>query len=291
MCLFYIEPHLPCLSPYVFQRKFLEKDVSRRYIKSIPKNEFKYYLGKIRWDEDQRKVMGAVYDGAINYIDYQIGRIINFLKEKNLFDLTLIIITSDHGELLGEHDMIGHHFTLCDYLIRVPLILKFPKDINIKGKVKTLVNTNSLFLTLLRVNNLKEKSDLICIDSLPLKDTNTTNGKCVFSEYLTPFTDMFEKVDPKADVRKFDRKLRAVRNDRYKYIWTSNGEDELYDLYSDPEERINIANAQSEVLKELKMTLERWLKNLKVLEHRQKVWELDKEDEEVIKRLQSLGYL
>ncbi len=74
------------------------------------------------------------YDGEIAFVDSQIGRLCTELQAKGLYDKTLIVFTSDHGEGLGEHGEEAHGFFLYDSTLRVPLIVKFPES-RWKGRV------------------------------------------------------------------------------------------------------------------------------------------------------------
>jgi len=67
------------------------------------------------------------YDGTIRFVDDQVGKLIAFLEENDLFDDSLIIVTSDHGESFMDHHLyVGHGLTLYEEEVRVPLIVKFP---------------------------------------------------------------------------------------------------------------------------------------------------------------------
>lgn len=87
-----------------------------------------HYVENITIEEIEHVV--AMYDGDIKFVDDQIKRLLDFLEEKGLRDNTIIVITSDHGEQLGEKSnnvsLFGHHLTLFLQEIRVPLIIKGP---------------------------------------------------------------------------------------------------------------------------------------------------------------------
>lgn len=85
--------------------------------------------GEIKVTEADRKHISAVYDGAIRYTDGYIGKITTYLKENNLLDNTIVVLTSDHGEEFNEHGVMGMHaHTLYDELLHVPLIIRLPED-------------------------------------------------------------------------------------------------------------------------------------------------------------------
>jgi arylsulfatase len=96
-----------------------------------------------------RRVM-AYYYATIEQIDQQVGRMVALLKKQGLYDNTLIVYTSDHGEYLGFHHMLlkGNH--LYDPLAKVPLIIKYPKSQQAGTVRKELVNNIDVAPTLLR---------------------------------------------------------------------------------------------------------------------------------------------
>jgi len=95
------------------------------------------YKGTInRWNEGCVEIIDPelfsrildLYDGEIRYVDAQIQRLVQFLRDKGLYKNTMLIITSDHGEEFMEHgSMACHAHTLYNELLFIPLIIKFPK--------------------------------------------------------------------------------------------------------------------------------------------------------------------
>ena len=70
-----------------------------------------------------------LYDAGIAYMDDALGRLFDILKERGLLDRTLIVVTSDHGEQWGEHDLRNHGNSLYLPAVHVPLVLRFPERI------------------------------------------------------------------------------------------------------------------------------------------------------------------
>lgn len=103
------------------------------------------------------------YKNQVNYINKQLSNIIKILIDKNLFDNTLFIITSDHGQLLGEHgNKLSHGVHLYDELLRVPLFIKYPSCLNIK-KYENIsdryISLSKIFSFILNIINEKVDSD------------------------------------------------------------------------------------------------------------------------------------
>ena len=95
----------------------------------------------------------SLYDGQIRYIDSEIKRIIDFLKEINIYKNTVLIITSDHGEEFWEHDNFEHGHSLYEEVIRIPLIIKTDKE---EGKrIEYPVSLISIAPTILDLTGIK----------------------------------------------------------------------------------------------------------------------------------------
>jgi arylsulfatase A-like enzyme len=83
----------------------------------------------VDWSAKDREVIVNRYDNAIRYVDAQVGRLVAELERRGQLDDTIIVITSDHGELFGEHDLVTHGRSLYDAEARVPLLVRWPKRV------------------------------------------------------------------------------------------------------------------------------------------------------------------
>jgi arylsulfatase A-like enzyme len=102
----YFDPHAPYWPPPSYARTFLPPGTPPRM--------------------RSRAQAPALYDAEILYMDAELGRLLRFLRERGVWDDTLIAVTADHGELLGEHGEWGHERFLWEELVHVPLIVKPP---------------------------------------------------------------------------------------------------------------------------------------------------------------------
>jgi len=117
----------------------------------------------------------AQYDSCIRYLDDNIGILVNKLKELGIYDDTLIIVTSDHGEAFGENDIYFYHgLTVTLDQIKVPLLFKPHRGWEIgASQINDPVSTLDIFPTLLSLINIDyEKYDLDGISILPLSEGN-----------------------------------------------------------------------------------------------------------------------
>jgi len=77
----------------------------------------------------ERGHLTALYDAALSFLDVHLGRLLDFLRAQPGYEDTWVVVTSDHGEMLGEHDRLGHDCQLYDEILRVPLIVHAPRGV------------------------------------------------------------------------------------------------------------------------------------------------------------------
>ncbi len=93
--------------------------------------------------------VGRPYDGEIAFVDECVGQLIRRLEDRGLLDRTVLVVTADHGEALGEHGEVTHALLLHDATLRVPLLIRCPSRMGIRGRVAHPVRTVDLPATLL----------------------------------------------------------------------------------------------------------------------------------------------
>ncbi len=218
----------------------------------------------------------AQYDGAISYADAQVGEWVSSLKSLHLYDNTFIIVTADHGEMLGEHNVYFTHSD--DYEggykenINVPLIVKFPSGY-MKGRVfKKLVSSIDIVPTIMATLGLQTDAYVQGENLLPF----IKNPKDFSREYVLSFYE-----EDAMWVVLTSKKWKIVRNNQF-HSW------QLYDLEADPHEEVNAKDLYPDVFNSLKAKLEDILKGVTFANVPVKGDDLTQEQKE---RLRSLGYL
>jgi len=207
------------------------------------------------------------YDGGVNYIDYNIGELIDELKKLNLDKKTIVIITSDHGQALMEHGYIGAHQDIYDEVIHVPLIIKIP-NLSFKRVIENQVRSIDIMPTIL--------------DLVGLNIPNTVQGKSLLPLIRGDINLSFPVFSEKEDAI-------AIRMDGFKYIWRASGKHELYNLTSDPKEQINIIDKYPNLGKIFQNEIERFIKtNKSNALNNSKISE--EEVKKIESRLKELGY-
>ncbi len=128
----FIKPHHPFDPPPPWCSMYNPKELDllpgwteEAFLYDIEKRRKAFFDSEKLTEDSYRKIL-AYYYGSISQIDYQVGNMIEILKEKGLYDKTLIIYTSDHGDYMGYHHMVGKQKYMYDPVIRVPLIIKYP---------------------------------------------------------------------------------------------------------------------------------------------------------------------
>jgi arylsulfatase A-like enzyme len=169
----------------------------------------------------------AYYYNMVRLIDQQMGRILHYLDEAGLTENTLVIFTSDHGELLGDHGLWMKGPFHYEQIVRVPLLLRWPRGFSGQQRTPAILSHLDLVPTILAAAELPPESGLDGKNALPL-----------FQGSLPSIRDgaMIECID---DPHKLRLKT-YVTSDR-KLTWY-NGQTfgELYDLTEDPKEKVNL---------------------------------------------------
>jgi arylsulfatase A-like enzyme/uncharacterized protein YggT (Ycf19 family) len=202
----------------------------------------------------------TLYDERLAYVDRQVGKLLTFLRRNGLDGNTLILITADHGEQLGEHHMFGHQYALYEPAVHVPLILKWGDHVQ-AGEDDNLVQSHDIYATILDAAGIPWQKTP-AHNSESLLRTETGKPRPCFSECLAPalpFIGEYSARYPTLDFRRFLRRLRSARVGDMKLIRSSDGTFELYDLARDPFETRNLAADQLQTVKQLQKVLDDWL--------------------------------
>ncbi|HXB68817.1 MAG TPA: sulfatase [Candidatus Acidoferrales bacterium] len=212
------------------------------------------------------------YDGAIAFLDFQIGELVQHLKKSGLFERTMIIITSDHGEALGDRGSVSHNVSVHQDQIHVPLIIKYPGRGG-PSRVGDLAGHIDLLPTILEVAGLAPQPQLPGVSLLRL---NSTPERVIFAERHYGPSDAFNPRFPEVQY--------AVYQGSSKLISSSSGGRELYDLANDPDETANLYATDRPLA--LEGALREWIRRTPSLSAAQHPL-----DQEEMKHLRSLGYL
>jgi choline-sulfatase len=212
----------------------------------------------------------APYDGEIAYADEIVGSLIASLKRRAVYDDALIVLLSDHGEGLGDHGEQEHGLFLYRETIRVPLVIKLPRQKSAGRRVAAPVQHIDLVPTILDAVKLPPRPALHGRSLQPLFGGGTIAEQGLYAEALYPRYHFGWS------------ELYALTDARYAFIRAPR--DELYDLQEDPGERQNLVSERGATRFAMRNALDR-LTAGKAIDAPGKV------SDEARARLRSLGYV
>jgi arylsulfatase A-like enzyme/Flp pilus assembly protein TadD len=212
------------------------------------------------------------YDGEIAFADAQVGRLIRFLKSRGLYENTLIVLSGDHGESLGEHGEKTHGFFIYNATLHVPLIIHMP------GKspsriVTDLANLADLMPTMLQALKIAVPAQVQGRSLLPIMSGKEDEGRSLYAETFLPRLHFNWS------------ELRSVETGNYHFIDAPRPE--LYDLTQDPGETENLFPAKKAVGEEMRARLATLIRQYS---GGQELGEKTGLDPPLMERLKSLGY-
>ena len=196
----------------------------------------------------------AMYDGGILYADRLLGRVADALRARGSLDETILVVLADHGELLGEHGLFGHGFSLHEPMIRVPLLIRYPERIPPGTRVATPVSTVGVFATVLDLLGIAPPAPVHVTSLLPAISGGPPGGP-VLSERFSQDTVASTSSHPLA---REDLRFRSYRSGTLKLIEASDGSNYVFDLAADPGETRNLADTDPGEVARLKGELKRY---------------------------------
>jgi arylsulfatase A-like enzyme len=252
------EPHLPCVPPEPYAsmyppekiapwQSFAETFVGKPYIQRQQLRTWK--IDHWTWS-DWAPVVGR-YLAVVTLMDHQIGRVLDAMDRLGLSDNTLVIYTTDHGDLCGGHRMIDKHFVMYDDVTRVPLIARWPGRIPAGRPCDGFASSAlDVACTICQAGGVRPPKTFVGQDLIALAR----------GEGLSPRQDVFA-VWYGSQFGLYSQ--RMVRDRRWKYVWNATAEDELYDLQTDPGELRNLAAdpACASELARLRQRLVSWMES------------------------------
>ena len=149
MFLHFFDPHDPYDPPAPYNTMFCPFG-EKGCLKKEHKSPIKAFLGERRRPtENDIEAAIALYDGEVRFVDEQLSFLFERLKELDLWDNTMIVVTSDHGEEFWDHGSLSHGFRLYEEQIRVPLVVKLPHSRNAGTRVERQVGLIDVAPTIL----------------------------------------------------------------------------------------------------------------------------------------------
>jgi arylsulfatase A-like enzyme len=272
--------HGPYHSPKPWNEAFLEEGA--KWGRIGLSNFLKEHGEDYAFTEKERNNIVALYDADILYTDEMfINPLISHLKKLGIYDNTLIIITSDHGEEFYEHKGWLHSNTLYEELLRVPLLVKFPGSQYKGTRVKTKCRSIDIMPTILDVVSVKyDENSIDGKNLLPLVLGKESKDRIYISDLA------FKNIPVPCPA------VVASNRDNLKFIFekskTGIKNIEIYDLDKDMQEKINQYPKHEQIAGEVRVTLDEYYE---IRMRTKRNIENLKLDEKMKEKLRALGYL
>jgi arylsulfatase A-like enzyme len=212
----YFDAHDPYLAPAPFDRRFTSDTAPFRPLVIGPS------LTSAQRDRELQ-----AHDGAIAYLDHEIDRLLRTLEARGVLENTLVILTADHGEQFGEHQLMDHGNSLYRSLLDVPLFLRLPGRVPPGTRISTPVTLRDLPATVLDLTGIRNQK---------------TFPGFSWASYWRPGESDLPRSPLLSELTWPDGEIAyTLRVNDYEYIDWFQQKEELYDLRTDPAESRNLA--------------------------------------------------
>jgi uncharacterized sulfatase len=296
-----METHMPYTPPRRYLKKFASivlDDVEAGEFMSVYNTRALHWLLPLDkpYSSLQSQTLSDMYDAEVAYQDHLLNQLLVVLDQPEHRENTLVIIVGDHGEMLGEHQIMGHGLGVHEELVHVPMMIRFPGQSN-QNRIEQAVSTTRIFNTILEAIGLETinmpNTEVVSTMETSLRNIQF-NPKFIFSEAYPPESLLLvmEKYASDLIERFHCRSVQwAVYNQPYKLIRIGNVRDDLYNYEIDPKET-NALAPKDDSGSILKTELDRFITSAS-----QKGAHYTRDsvsglvDQQVMEHLRNLGYL
>jgi uncharacterized sulfatase len=302
-----METHLPYTPPNAYLKRFAPSYVgggaARHFVRDFNRRAADWFTPPQEpFSALEAQALGQMYDAEVAYQDHLLAQLLEVLDRPQLRDNTMVVLVADHGEMLGEHHLMGHAFGVYEELIHVPLVIRFPGQ-TVGERVVDPVSVTRLFNTTLEAAGVQTYENIagqrVEVETLSLKG-GSGNGhgppSLVVSEAYAPtFAVQVMEARKRAliDTLHCRATHRAAYEREHKLIAIEGVEEQLFSLSVDPREMRGLdgegARARKQhLIEQLSAFLERVRAERPDLDS-QRATNVD--DALVQRRLRDLGYL
>ena len=253
----YLEAHLEYKPPIEWARRFSDDWPLTQKLLAADQLRlcYRHITGVERLTPDELHAWRQLYAAEVAYQDSAMGQLLDWLKQSDHNDDTLIIVVADHGESMDEHGLLAHLYSLHEPLIHVPLVIRGP-DVPCGRRTDALVQTQDIFGTVLAAAGVAMPTH-----THSLLDASA-GRRYVIAEYgmpRVPRQELLKRFDLRTeDFAPFLRGLTAVRTQQHKLVIGTDNSVQLFDLCSDPAELLDQAAVMPDILAELQSMHAEW---------------------------------
>lgn len=221
------------------------------------------------------------YDDEIRYVDSLLAKMFEMIDKEGLRENTLVIVTADHGESLGEHDFWGHGYCLSDPCIHIPLMIRYPgKE---PARVSMQTSTIDIFPTILAFYGQEAPTEGIDLFSEDIDQREFVFGRIGDEQNASDHEEHEKKSALEKSTSRYGDHM--VRTLNWKYLYNPKAGDRFYDIKFDPDELTDASKNNSERMNRGRNALNKLLENK---QNHNTSLTISRENEEI---LRSLGYI
>lgn len=298
--------HAPYEPPEEFLLRLNKRPLFRKHGTYTLKNQFRNGISPA-----VRRAMVELYDAEVMTFDYFFGRFIDFLKKIGIYDQSMIVFFSDHGEEFYEHQGWSHGHALYNELIRVPLLIKFPANQFRMTRIENNVGVIDILPTLLdylRIDQKKKVDGISLMDIIERKNRNSKGtGSDIDSHIGKKPRFLVSSLTTCPFFKPIPRKV-AIFFDRYKLIYNFPVGDkdksffrksgmppgvprfQVFDMKTDPLEKRNLYPMRGDLMVLFRRELDKIIEKVRRVLAQEKSDKVDF-DKTDLKDLKTLGYL
>lgn len=244
----YMEAHRPYIPSLRFREAFVEEaqlEASHTVDQSW-RTTWEYTLGIKDLPDASLELMRALYDASIAEVDHHFGRLLRSLEDAGQLKNTVVIVTSDHGEHLGEQHMLDHQYSVQQAVLHVPLLVRAPAGVDgfAPGRSSDPVSTLDVFPTVLAIAGIESAPTKF---AKRLDQSSPARVRIAEDPMGSPLgTRHISRAHPGFDTEPWEQKQQAWVEDGTKFLWRSKGRSSLYDLRVDPLEAEDLSEGRPE---------------------------------------------
>jgi arylsulfatase A-like enzyme len=238
------------------------------------KRRFEHLFGVSRMSDRDLEAISGMYDAALWGLDHATGQLLHELESRELLDETVVVLVSDHGEMLGEHGLLGHEYALYQELVHVPLIVRYPQVFPAGRRVEAPVQLNDLYGSLLQLAGVTPPTDLPAAGrehSYGLVDAveGGHTDRPLLAEYLEPKEERLRVVmrrSPEADIdpTPWLQPLRSWLRGDWKLVWAGDSPRGLFELSADAAESTDLSFEHEERVGRMRDAMRRMVAELEM---------------------------
>ncbi len=270
----YFDPHYPYSAPAPFDSRYVNDEALETY---LAERKIKRRVVRPIGEPVRTREMNNGYDGEVRYVDRHVGQLIARLKQRGLWEDSTVILLSDHGESLGDHDMGGHGYIHREQL-HVPLMMKIPgQEPRRVTFPMSLVDVMPTAIGLL--GEQKSWSEFLA----------QASGRDVLAPGFSPLAVFSQRSDRRR--KDIEGSAYALATADWKYVHEPRRAHRLFDWKRDPFELNNVLSSHKGIATDLEARLLRLIRAHEESAEKIGAPEPRELDPEMVEKLRSLGYV